>query len=513
MCVKILSMDKKIKKKYILSSLFCIISLSVGVLGGILIYKYAILSNTERQLLDEYKLLSDEWLYGNEEEYLKDYILSGAISSPATASDDPYTFYTSNVSQQNLSTSYKGFGFSSRYYDGYLYITNVHDGDGVMTSPSSGKLEIGDIIVKAKRDSDTSYFEFKTHTRNEISDYLNDSNYVNETYEICFIHNGEEKSVFLKQAGFNQNTNEVVQYPNEQNDYTMMIRIDTFLGNPYFSIKSTLESQVKKHKINKLIFDLRENGGGYVDQAANLAKLFVKKGTMIYQLINKDGKVTSSSYQTSEPEFEIENYSIIIDSNSASASEIFTLSMRAGTSCNVYGIKSYGKGIAQNLKQYSNGSVVRYTSNYVYGPKKENETLVQDSSLPYSYDDAICIHGSGITPDYGYNTSFGDYTTLINAYDYTTTIGISESAMKYFLKVLNYLYPYSGFPSSYSSSFVFVDAIKKYTSILNEKYSASYSPFDSEGRMSKDVNDKFNKETYDQYLIDYANVTNIVLGE
>lgn len=511
MCVKILLMNKK--KKYLLSSLLCLSSLLIGFFGGILIYKYAILSNTERQLLDEYKLLSDEWLYGNEEEYLKDYVLSGIISSPATASDDSYTFYTSNASQQNLSTSYKGFGFSSRYYDGYLYVTNVHDGDGVMASPASGKLEVGDIIISAKRESDTAYFEFKTHTRNEISLYLNDSNFVNDTYEICFLHNGENKSVLLKQASFNQNTNQVIQYPTEQNNYTMLIRIDTFLGNPYFSIKSTLESQVKKNKINKLIFDLRENGGGYVDQAANLAKLFVKKGTMIYQLINKDGKVTSSSYQTSEPEFDIDNYEIIIDSNSASASEIFTLSMRAGTSCSVYGVTSYGKGIAQNLKQYSNGSVVRYTSNYVYGPKKSNETLIQSSSLPYSFDDAICIHGSGITPDFAYMTSFGDYTTLVNAYDYTTTIGISETAMKYFLRVLNYLYPSYDLPTSYSSSFVFIDAVKKYTDILNSKYSASYVPFDSEGKMSKDVNDKFNKETYDQYLIDYAKVTSLALGE
>ena len=506
-------MEKNKKKRFLISSLICILSLGIGVSGGILIHKYLMLSETERQILDEYKLLSDEWLYGNEETYLKDYVLSGVLSSPAEASNDPYTFYTSTQSQQNLSTSYKGFGFSSRYYDGYLYITDIHDGDGLKSSPATGKLETGDIVYKAKRESEDSYFEFKTHTRSEISSYLNDSEHINETYELCFYRDGEEKSVSLKQASFDQNTNEVIQYPTEANNYTMMIKINTFLGNPYLSIKSTLESQIKKNKINKLIFDLRENGGGYVDQACNLAKLFLKKGTMIYSLVNKNGEVISSSYQTSDPEFNIEKYGIIIDSNSASASEIFTLGMRAGTDCTVYGVKSYGKGIAQNLKQYSNGSVVRYTASYVYGPKRKNETLVQSESLPYKYDDSICIHKTGITPDVVYDTSFGDYTSLITAYDFTTTMGISESSMKYFLKVLNYIYPSDGFETSYSNDFLFTDAVKKYTEILNTKYSASYSSFDINGRMSKDVNDKFNKDTYDQYLIDYSNVTKLALGE
>ena len=85
--------------------LISVLSLALGVSSGLLIYKYAFLSSTERKLIDEYRLLKDDWLYGNEAEYLGDEALAGLLSAPATATNDPYTFYTQNVSQQNLSTS------------------------------------------------------------------------------------------------------------------------------------------------------------------------------------------------------------------------------------------------------------------------------------------------------------------------------------------------------------------------------------------------------------------------
>ena len=490
-----------------------ILSLLLGTASGLLIYRYGILSGTERKLIDEYRLLKDDWLYGNEDEYLHDESLKGLLSGPATASNDPYTFYTKNVSQQNLSTSYSGFGISSRYYDGGLYVTEIHDGDGVKKSEAKGKLMVGDVIISARRESDKTTFDFITHKRSEITEYLNDKEHEKETYHLTVLRNGEKLEVELYRSYFEQNTNQVLQYPNTENGNTMVIRIDTFLGNPYLSIKTTLENQVRKGKISHLVFDLRGNGGGYVDQAYDLLTLFVKKGTLIYELVDKDGKTVSRRKQTNEPEFDIDKYRIIIDSNSASASEIFTLGMRAGTNCVVYGNKSYGKGIAQNLKQYSDGSVVRYTASYVYGPKRENETLVQNESLPYRYEDKICIHGSGILPDREYTCSYGNYTQLETAYDFTITSGISESLMVFFTRALNYIYPGNGFQDSYSDSYLFVDCVRKYASLLGEKYHTTYLPFDSKGRMSKEVNDKFNKDTYDQYLLDSQKVMDLALGE
>ena len=123
----------------------------------------------------------------------------------------------------------------------------------------------------------------------------------------------------------------------------MAVRIDTFLGNPYYILDAMIYNYYSKSKINKLIIDLRENGGGYVRQAEKISKLFVEKGTFIYSLVNKDNKVITESYQRNEPKYKIPSYSLIIDNNTASTSELLTLAMRAGTNAKIYGFKSYGK--------------------------------------------------------------------------------------------------------------------------------------------------------------------------
>ena len=123
----------------------------------------------------------------------------------------------------------------------------------------------------------------------------------------------------------------------------MAVRIDTFLGNHYYILDAMIYNYYSKSKINKLIIDLRENGGEYVSQAEKISKLFVEKGTFIYSLVDKDNKVITESYQRNEPKYKIPSYSLIIDNNTASASELLTLAMRAGTNAKIYGFKSYSK--------------------------------------------------------------------------------------------------------------------------------------------------------------------------
>ena len=91
---------------------------------------------------------------------------------------------------------------------------------------------------------------------------------------------------------------------------------------------------------------MRGNGGGYLNQAAEAASLFVKKDTLIYEMVDKNGKVKESYRQQKDPLFQIPQYSFITDSSSASATEVFALALRAGADAKIYGFKTYGKGIA-----------------------------------------------------------------------------------------------------------------------------------------------------------------------
>lgn len=486
--------------KIVKYGLLCLVTIGAGFAAGYLVSNYTNrLSPDEEKFLDEYRLLKDEWLFGNETDYLEDLVAQGIIALPSSYLDDPYTLYTSSYEEQGLSTDHLGLGFTSHSYDGGLYVTEVHQGI------NEDKLKVGDVIYGCIKD-ENPYYDFTSHSSDEITAYLSEDVDDKTTYEMSILRDGEMITATLQRSEYEERYVDLLEAPSDENNNTLVIRINTFLGSPATSVMNILK-QYQNQKINNLVIDLRENTGGLVSQAEALAKLFVKKGTLIYQFRDKDNKITDEVYQRSDPTYQIPHYSLIIDGYSASASEAFALAMRAGTDCTVYGLKSYGKGIAQEFKTFSDGSVVRYTSSYVYGPEKENETMYDEGS---DADDVMCIHKKGIMPDEKYPL---DYIYLNQVVDYTDSIYISEDEGEFLLKMLVDCYPDRGFPTSYSSSYTFIDAIEDITSLINDKYKTNYEAFDEDGTVSKAVNDKIIKESYDYYLNNYDALTEMVVSD
>ena len=449
-----------------------------GGVGSLITYFNTRLPLDEQKILQEYRILKNEWLFGNENEYL----LDDAAAAILSGTNDPYTFYTKTSQEQNLNTSGYGFGISHRYIGGSTYIREVHDG------PSKNKLLAGDIILGAKRNNE-SYTSFSSFNASQISSFLSDNKF-NE-YEFSILRGSETINVKVNKGNYSQNTVSLIQSPREENNYVMAVKVSTFLGNPSLHLKTLINNEYERvPKINKLIIDLRENGGGYVKQASQMAKLFVKKNQLIYSLVNKNNKEIEKEYQKDNPEFDISSYSLILDHNSASASELFALAMLAGTNCKSYGLTSYGKGIAQQFISFSDGSVMRYTYAYVYGPKKDSE-------------EKICIHNKGIEVEKEYQT---DYIYSYSFSDMQDVYYVDEKNQKNFLKTLNYLYP-EKYPSSYSSNFVFTDAIRLFAS------ENSIQGFNDNGTISKAVSDKYAYVTNDFYLDHYQRLLSEVLNE
>jgi carboxyl-terminal processing protease len=475
---------KKSSAKTIVTRVFVlVIFLCIGGGAGYAIGKYVNrLSDEEQKLVDEYRLLKDDWLYGNETKYIDQLAAKGLIEGVASNQGDSYTFYTSTHEEQGLSTDGKGFGFVSHYYDGGLYVRQVY----TTSTAKKANLQAGDVLYGVKVGTE-DYYDFKSHTLSEINSKLSS---VNDT-ETHFVFSGKRTikgvvsdiTIDMTRGDYQEDFVDLVTMPSVDNDYTMTVKVNTFLGNPSLAMEGYINSVYKQNlKINTLIIDLRDNGGGYVSQASALAKLFVKKGTLIYQLKDKDGNIVGQDSQDKDPTFQIDNFRLILNSGTASASEIFTLAMLDGTSCDTYGFTSYGKGIAQNFKTFSDGSEIRYTYAYVYGP---------------SNGEVICIHKKGITPTYTYPT---DYSFLSSTVDYSS-IGISEYGQKFFLKVLDFLYP-GKYPTEYSSAYHFVDAIEDYAIASATKYSDDTLKvaFNDNGGMLKSLNDILNKEIYDAFL-------------
>ena len=128
-----------------------------------------------------------------------------------------------------------------------------------------------------------------------------------------------------------------------------------------------------------LIIDLRNNGGGIVDEATKIADYFLKKGKIIISTVdNKQNKEFTKSKK--KPIF---NMPIVIltNENTASASEILTVALKDNKRATIVGEKTYGKGVIQTVFSLSDGSGLKITTAEYYTPNGET------------------IHKTGITPD------------------------------------------------------------------------------------------------------------------
>lgn len=167
-------------------------------------------------------------------------------------------------------------------------------------------------------------------------------------------------------------------------EYEMLENNIGYLSISIFS--RPLTSQVEKaladlegKGMKKLIIDLRDNTGGYLDSAETTASLFLEKGKLIYSLENKKNK----EHYKDETE-EKRNYPIVvlINENSASSAEILAAALKDSYGASLVGQKSYGKGKVQQTVELEDGSMAKYTSAKWLRPNGE------------------CIDGIGLTPDY-----------------------------------------------------------------------------------------------------------------
>ena len=174
-----------------------------------------------------------------------------------------------------------------------------------------------------------------------------------------------------------------------------------FLEMEIFS--ATLEEQVanalsdlESQGMQKLIIDLRNNTGGYLESAEKTASLFLEKGKLIYSLENKDA--TAEYYDKTD-----ENTSypivILINGQSASAAEILAAALKDSYGAVLVGEKSYGKGKVQQTYNLSDGSMAKYTPARWLRPNGDcidGVGLMPDyiANLTYTYDDTGKINGT-----------------------------------------------------------------------------------------------------------------------
>lgn len=144
------------------------------------------------------------------------------------------------------------------------------------------------------------------------------------------------------------------------------IKINRFSSSTYTEFMTALD-KLKEEQIDGLVLDLRDNGGGYMDQAIKILDEFLDKDLIIVKTINKKGREVLTK-ASSKGDYQKDPLYVLINEGSASASEIIAGAIQDNDRGVIIGRRSFGKGLVQRELMLGDGSAIRLTTARYYTP-------------------------------------------------------------------------------------------------------------------------------------------------
>ncbi|MEL6865693.1 MAG: S41 family peptidase, partial [Bacteroidota bacterium] len=167
---------------------------------------------------------------------------------------------------------------------------------------------------------------------------------------------------------------------------TGYIKVNRFSANTYKEFMEGLENLISKHEMKNLVIDVRQNPGGYLQEATKiLSQLFDEKGKL---LVYTEGRTTHrNDYETTgKPFFDIDQIAVLIDEGSASASEILAGAIQDWDRGVIVGRRSFGKGLVQEQYGLKDGAALRLTVARYYTPSGRSIQKDYDDREEYDQD-------------------------------------------------------------------------------------------------------------------------------
>lgn len=144
------------------------------------------------------------------------------------------------------------------------------------------------------------------------------------------------------------------------------IKVNRFAESTYTEFKKALDELVSQN-VSTLIIDLRDNSGGYIEVASKMIDEFLDEKQIIVKTKNKNGQV-DITYATKKGGFLTGKLFVLVNENSASASEIFAGAIQDNDRGTIVGRRTFGKGLVQKEMSLGDGSLVRLTVAKYYTP-------------------------------------------------------------------------------------------------------------------------------------------------
>ena len=174
---------------------------------------------------------------------------------------------------------------------------------------------------------------------------------------------------------------------------TGYIKINRFAETTFDEFKKGLTS-LKKQGVKTVIVDVRDNGGGYMEEAIAIADEFLKDKELIVFTKSKK-EPTEKTYATEQGSFETGNVFVLINENSASASEILAGAIQDNDRGTIVGRRSFGKGLVQREMDFNDGSAVRLTIARYYTPtgRSIQKPYTKGNDEYFKESDSRFLHG------------------------------------------------------------------------------------------------------------------------
>lgn len=357
----------KIDRKYLTGILIGI----VLVLVVNLVAKTFFLDDNGMKKLSEIKSIVDKNFTGEiDDERLKDFMYTGYMAGL----NDRYSYYmdkdTFDSFLRDSEGTYVGIG-----------LTGLFDTD-------ANKIVVTDTIKNGSAEKIGIKKDDQITAVDGVS--INNSNY-NEMFQKIRGKEGTTVKLTIFRPSENKTfeveaTRENISVPTVESQFLDnkigYIKISEFDGVTYDQYMNAL-NELKNKGMERLIIDLRDNPGGLLKTVVQITDTLVPKGTITY-IEDKNG---NKSYEYSDDAYLNIPLVIMVNGNSASASEVLSGAVKDFGVGKLVGEKTFGKGVVQNTFRLSDGSGVKVTIAKYYTPK------------------GICIHGKGIQPDYEVKTA------------------------------------------------------------------------------------------------------------
>lgn len=321
---------------------------------------------TFEKLSNVYEIMKDDFYFGKDKKNFSNKLINGAIEGMVNAGGDSHTSYmTPSVSKSftsSMAGSYVGIGIQYYAVDETTFMV-----DKVFKNSPAEETGFmpGDLIFAvdgkacAGMDSD------------KIKELITGKSGTKVKIEIVRGSEHMTKEVERRAVAYTVTS--------EVREQVGLIQLDTFADTSGEEFGVHLKDLSKS--CNRLVIDLRNNGGGYLVAAQQIASYLLPEDSVVFKERNRNGSTDSYKVVKDTEHYSFDNIIILVNEDTASAAEVLTLALKENLNATVVGEKTYGKGTIQLPLSFKDGSSLKYTTAQWLSPSGKS------------------INKKGITPD------------------------------------------------------------------------------------------------------------------